>query len=468
MSIQERFAGRLRDLEITVPGKGRRALAAFSGGGDSTALLLLAAEAAAGGGRGSRGGLELHAARVNHGIRPDDIEAAETALAADLCASLNVPFCDLRTEPGQIDRLSRGRGVEQAARTERHRLLENHRRCIGADVILFGHTADDQFETLLMRILSGSGPEGLKGMPERRGPIRRPLLGESRESLRGLLRSRGIGWAEDAGNSEKRYRRSRIRNELLPLIEDIFPGRISALGMLARRSSEAAEALAVLRERELPLIFEPGGGESGKSAGSGERAGSAGSAEFERVQGDICSFERAHWERCPPYLRALGLLEAFNTLGGSDEPDRRIPWRLIDAARCAVDEHRSMQALGCMLISEGARITLCRPGPKAGEGRIVLEQAETEAGLQFSLGPLTVKAGRYTHAGGPDRQAPPRIFPINKNQWPVSLTFSDTPTDLTLRSNKGTRITEQLFDPLSHDDLGEMFYIQIHYAPETG
>lgn len=458
MSIQERFAGKLRDLEITVSGEGRCALAALSGGGDSTALLLLAAEAAAGGGRKDGAALELHAARVNHGIRPDDIEAAETALTADLCASLNVPFRDLRTEPGQIDRLSRGRGVEQAARTERHRLLENHRRCIGADVILFGHTADDQFETLLMRILSGSGPEGLKGIPERRGPIRRPLLGESRESLRGLLRSRDIRWAEDAGNSEKRYRRSRIRNELLPLIEDIFPGRISALRMLARRSSEAAEALAVLRERELPLKCEPG------SAGSGKSAGGDGS---ERAHRDICSFERAHWERCPPYLRALGLLEAFNILCGSDEPDRRIPWRLIDAARCAVDEHRSMQAPGCMLTSEGGRITLCRPGRKAGEGRIVLGQAETEAGLQFPLGPLTVRAGRFADAGGPDGQAPPRIFPINKNQWPVSITLSSPPADFTLHSNRGARITERLFESLSHDDPGEMFYIQIDYDPEA-
>lgn len=445
MTLPERFAGKLGDMGITAGG-GVSCLAALSGGGDSTALLVLAAEWAAGKVAGRPG---LYAARVNHGIREPEIEAAETEMARGLCGALKVPFADLRAERGRILRLSRGRGVEQAARTERHRLLEGHRRSLGADFILFGHTADDQLETVLMRIFSGAGPEGLKGIPESRGGIRRPLLGESRESLRRFLVSRGIQWAEDAGNTEKRFRRSRVRNELLPLIDDIFPGRISALALLARRSAEAAEAFAALGERELPLRREAPG----------------------------CGFSRADWDVAPAYLRCLALLKALNVLGaeagggevrGAEaEADRRIPWRRIDELRRAVDDHRSVRIFGWGVTSEGGRIILSPDEGREGEGRIILGRADVRAGADFSLGPLTVRAALHGDAGGSGGEAPPRVFPIHPGQWPVIIRVSNPPGDFTVHSQGGLEITERLSESVFHDDIGEMLYIQINYAPET-
>lgn len=450
MTLPERFAGKLGDMGITAGG-GVSCLAALSGGGDSTALLVLAAEWAAGKVAGRPG---LYAARVNHGIRSPEIEAAETEMARGLCEALKVPFAELRAERGRILRLSRGRGVEQAARTERHRLLEGHRRSLGADFILFGHTADDQLETVLMRIFSGAGPEGLKGIPESRGGIRRPLLGESRESLRRFLVSRGIQWAEDAGNTEKRFRRSRVRNELLPLIDDIFPGRISALALLARRSAEAAEAFAALGERELPLRREaPGWG-----------------------------FSRADWEAAPAYLRCLALLKALNfvaaeaeggevrgaeTEGAGAEADRRIPWRRIDELRRAVDDHRSVRIFGWGVTSEGGRIILSPDEGREGEGRIILGRADVRSGADFSLGPLTVRAALHGDAGGSGGEAPPRVFPIHPGQWPVIIRVSNPPGDFTVHSEGGFEITERLSESVFHDDIGEMLYIQISYAPET-
>lgn len=445
MTLAERFAGKLGDMGITAGG-GVSCLAALSGGGDSTALLVLAAEWAAGKVGGRPG---LYAARVNHGIRSPEIEAAETEMARGLCGALKVPFAELRAERGRILRLSRGRGVEQAARTERHRLLEGHRRSLGADFILFGHTADDQLETVLMRIFSGAGPEGLKGIPESRGSIRRPLLGESRESLRRFLVSRGIQWAEDAGNTEKRFRRSRVRNELLPLIDDIFPGRISALALLARRSAEAAEAFAALGERELPLRREaPGWG-----------------------------FSRADWEVAPAYLRCLALLKALNVLGAEAEggetrgaeaeADRRIPWRRIDELRRAVDDHRSVRIFGWGVTSEGGRIILSPDEGREGEGRIILGRADVRAGADFSLGPLTVRAALHGDAGGSGGEAPPRVFPIHPDQWPVIIRVSNPPGDFTVHSEGGLEITEGLSESGFHDDIGEMLYIHISYAPET-
>ena len=440
MTLAERFAGKLGDMGITAGG-GVSCLAALSGGGDSMALLVLAAEWAAG---KVAGRLGLYAARVNHGIRSPEIEAAETEMVRRLCGALKVPFAELRAERGRILRLSRGRGVEQAARTERHRLLEGHRRSLGADFILFGHTADDQLETVLMRIFSGAGPEGLKGIPESRGGIRRPLLGESRESLRRFLVSRGIQWAEDAGNTEKRFRRSRVRNELIPLIDDIFPGRISALALLARRSAEAAEAFAALGERELPLRREaPGWG-----------------------------FSRADWEAAPAYLRCLALLRALNFVaaearGAEAEADRRIPWRRIDELRRAVDDHRSVRIFGWGVTSEGGRIILSPDEGREGEGRIILGRADVRSGADFSLGPLTVRAALHWDAGGSGGEAPPRVFPIHPGQWPVIIRVSNPPGDFTVHSEGGFEITERLSESGFHDDIGEMLYIQVSYAPET-
>ena len=445
MTLPERFAGKLGVRGLPAGG-GVSCLAALSGGGDSTALLVLAAEWAAGKVAGRPG---LYAARVNHGIRSPEIEAAETEMVRRLCGALKVPFAELRAERGRILRLSRGRGVEQAARTERHRLLEGHRRSLGADFILFGHTADDQLETVLMRIFSGAGSEGLKGIPESRGGIRRPLLGESRESLRRFLVSRGIQWAEDAGNTEKRFRRSRVRNELLPLIDDIFPGRISALALLARRSAEAAEAFAALGERELPLRREaPGWG-----------------------------FSRADWEAAPAYLRCLALLKALNFVaaeagggevrGAEAEADRRIPWRRIDELRRAVDEHRSVRIFGWGVNSEGGRIILSPDEGREGEGRIILGRADVRSGADFSLGPLTVRAALHGDAGGSSGEASPRVFPIHPGQWPVIIRVSNPPGDFTVHSEGGLEITERLSESVFHDDIGEMLYIQISYAPET-
>ena len=451
MTLPERFAGKLGDMGITAGG-GVSCLVALSGGGDSTALLGLAAEWAAGKVGGRPG---LYAARVNHGIRSPEIEAAETAMVRGLCGVLKVPFADLRVERGRILRLSRGRGVEQAARTERHGLLEGHRRSLGADFILFGHSADDQLETVLMRIFSGAGPEGLKGIPESRGFIRRPLLGESRESLRRFLVSRGIQWAEDAGNTEKHFRRSRVRNELLPLIDDIFPGRISALGLLARRSAEAAEAFAALGERELPLRREARG----------------------------WGFSRGDWEAAPAYLRCLALLKGLNVIGSEDrggeaegaeakgeawaEADRRIPWRRIDELRRAVDAYRSVRIFGWGVTSEGGRIILFPDGGREGEGRIILGRADVRSGADFSLGPLTVRAAVHGDAGGSGGEAPPRVFPIHSGQWPLSIRVSNPPGDFRVYSEGGLEITERLFEREFDDDAGEMVYIQVDYAPET-
>jgi tRNA(Ile)-lysidine synthase len=177
---------------------------AVSGGGDSTALLHLARDWAV------RHGVTLAAATVDHGLRLEAKAEAEAVAAA--CAGLGVPHSVL-TWTGWD-----GQGnLQAAARAARRALLTGWAEVQGLAAVLLGHTADDQAETVLMRLARGSGVDGLSGMAEASGPFLRPLLSVPRETLRDWLRQRGIGWAEDPSNDDPRFDRVRARRALAVL-----------------------------------------------------------------------------------------------------------------------------------------------------------------------------------------------------------------------------------------------------------
>lgn len=171
---------------------------AVSGGGDSLALLHAAALAAPG---------RVMAATVDHGLRA--ASAAEAADVARVCAALGVPHEVLRWEGGGAGNL------QERAREARRRLLGAWARERGAATVLLGHTADDQAETVLLRLARGSGVDGLAGMPARFAAEgmawERPFLGLPREALRRWLRERGLAWAEDPSNEDPRFDRARAR-----------------------------------------------------------------------------------------------------------------------------------------------------------------------------------------------------------------------------------------------------------------
>lgn len=183
---------------------------AVSGGGDSLALLLLLADWAAQGGPG------LLAVTVDHGLRPE--AAAEAEAVGRRCAALGVGHAILRWRGWD------GRGnLPAAARAARYGLIARwgHERGIG-DVAL-GHTADDQAETVLMRLARGSGVDGLSGMAARRDSRgilwHRPLLGHGRAALRDWLAARGEGWIDDPTNDDPAYDRVRARRTLAALAD---------------------------------------------------------------------------------------------------------------------------------------------------------------------------------------------------------------------------------------------------------
>src|SRR5882672_2256786 len=190
-------------------GLGRsRAVVAVSGGVDSLALLDLLVR-----GRSSHG-LELIVAHADHGIHPDSALVAGRVAAA--AASMDVPAETGRLELGAA-------ATETMAREARYTWLESVRRQSGAQWVVTAHHSDDQAETVLMRLLRGSGPAGLAAMADREGTIVRPLLPYTRAQLAEYAAVRGLeGWCDPA-NHDSRFLRSWLRHEVLPTLRARLP-----------------------------------------------------------------------------------------------------------------------------------------------------------------------------------------------------------------------------------------------------
>ena len=222
----ERFRA---DLETLAGGPGRAGLA-VSGGPDSLALLLLGQAACPD---------AVEAATVDHGLRPES--AGEAEFVADLCRRLAVPHAILRpAEPI-------GGNLQSAARRARYALLEQWRVERGLDWLLTAHHADDQAETLLMRLNRGSGIAGLSGVRAVNGRVLRPLLAWRRAELAGIAAAAGIAAVADPSNVDDRFDRARLRAHLA-VADWIDP---PALARSARALAEADEALEWTVERLL-------------------------------------------------------------------------------------------------------------------------------------------------------------------------------------------------------------------------
>ncbi len=231
-----------------------RLLVAVSGGVDSVVLAHVLAELAA-----SRG-LELSLGHVHHGLRGAEADA-DAAFVEALAARLGARAATRRVDPGALreGRASRDRPtLQEAARRVRYDALRAMAEAADADWIATAHTADDQAETVLLRLLRGSGPDGLGGIPERSedGRILRPLLGVSREDVEAFARERRIPWREDASNASDGYARNRLRRRWLPgLAEDFNPRLLRALAELAEGHRRDAEWIRTLVEPEAERIF---------------------------------------------------------------------------------------------------------------------------------------------------------------------------------------------------------------------
>jgi tRNA(Ile)-lysidine synthase len=199
---------------------GESVVVSCSGGPDSTALLDALARLA------PPRRLRLHVAHVDHALRPgSDAEAAVVAAAA---AQRSVPFTAL-----SVTVASRGSSLQARARDARHAALEGLADHVGASAIALAHTADDQAETVLMRALAGATPRALAAMSERAGRLARPMLRVWREDVVAYCTALGLVTLEDPSNVDPRFLRSRVRHELLPTLEQVFPAARRRLCVLA-------------------------------------------------------------------------------------------------------------------------------------------------------------------------------------------------------------------------------------------
>ncbi len=225
--VLERFFGR-------IAGSGDLVLVAFSGGPDSSALLSGLTRVAGG------LGLRLHAGHLDHGLDADSPRRA--AAAADLAARMEVASTVERLRaPGPG-----GESPEAFARRHRYAFLERLAGRLGARWIATAHHAGDQAETVLLRLLFGSGLDGLGAMARVRGRVVRPLLGCHRADLRRHLEGTGLEPVADPTNLDLAAPRNAVRARLLPHLEAREPGiaqRLCRLAAAARRANRRIESL---------------------------------------------------------------------------------------------------------------------------------------------------------------------------------------------------------------------------------
>src|SRR3954470_4637270 len=218
---------------------GSTVLAAVSGGADSLALAAALAHAA------KKLPLTAGAVIVDHGLQSASAEQA--ARAADQCRSMGL-------DPVTVCPVAVGRagGPEAAARAARYAALD----ATAADVVLLGHTLDDQAETVLLGLARGAGARSLSGMAGVSGRYRRPFLGVRRTETRAACRALDLEAWHDPHNADPAYARVRVRREVLPALEQALgPAIVESLARSAGLLRDDADALDEWADKALPDAY---------------------------------------------------------------------------------------------------------------------------------------------------------------------------------------------------------------------
>jgi len=293
---------------------GEALLLAVSGGADSVTLLAAMDSLARQADRGYR----LHVAHLDHGLRSGS--AADAAFVAELAERTGWPLIAERRDVA-ARAAADGVSIELAARRVRYEFFESAATGAGCEVVATAHHSDDNVETVLHRILRGTGLEGLRGIrPKRRlwgGAVWliRPLLELRREEIEAYLTAAGMTWRTDPSNASGAHARNRIRHELLPLLREQYNPRVDrAITKLAATAEWAGEWLDDLGARTLePLLIDQSDRQLTIST-----AGMARKGPLARSQAIRLAFTRLG---AP--LRAIGMDHVRRVLGLLDGPTGR-------------------------------------------------------------------------------------------------------------------------------------------------
>nr|MBX2821492.1 tRNA lysidine(34) synthetase TilS [Rhodothermaceae bacterium] len=198
-------------------------LVGVSGGLDSMVLLNLLRDLAC----------EVHIAHVNYQLRGEESDGDE-AFVASYAAEKHIPYYVRQADP-ELKESERGRSFQEVARKLRYVFFKDVAEKQGIEHIAVAHHQDDQAETVLLKLVQGSGMEGVAGMkpkrrlaPESGIQLIRPLLNQPREAILAYAKEKGIPWREDASNRSDAYKRNVMRNRVLPLLKEHFGQSVTA------------------------------------------------------------------------------------------------------------------------------------------------------------------------------------------------------------------------------------------------
>ena len=234
-------------------GPSDRIAVAVSGGADSVALLCLLHDLA-----GSAPWTLAGVIHVHHGLRAADADA-DAAFCQELAVQHALPI-DVVTVDVTAERTRTRRSLEAAARALRYEAFTAAAERLGATVVVTGHTLDDQAETVLLRLFRGATSRGVSAIRPRRGLYARPLLDCRREELRRYLVARGQRWREDLSNADDRVPRNRLRRDVMPQVEQAWPGAVKALARFAATTSADEQLLSRLAADVAPDVIRIGSG----------------------------------------------------------------------------------------------------------------------------------------------------------------------------------------------------------------
>ncbi|MDD5594263.1 MAG: tRNA lysidine(34) synthetase TilS [Candidatus Margulisbacteria bacterium] len=288
--IEKKFLETIKEYGLFEPGD--IVLVAVSGGVDSTALLHLL--------EANREALKvsLHIAHLNHLLRKGDAEL-DVRFVEGLAQKLNLPVTVEAVDVAALAKQEK-MGIEEAARLARYDFFERTAGKIGANKIAVAHTADDNIETFLMRLLRGAGLKGLCGIPPKRGPIIRPMIKTWRREIEDYVGALKLVPRRDHTNYESKYMRNSVRLKLVPQLKiynlNIKEIILQTILLLTEDSlyleKKAAEALAEIRKTSGTgeVKLDPGRLKKVESAIQGHLLRLA----VERVKGDLNQLSFRH------------------------------------------------------------------------------------------------------------------------------------------------------------------------------
>ncbi|MFM7329663.1 MAG: tRNA lysidine(34) synthetase TilS [Bacteroidota bacterium] len=227
----ERFQQFLSSKLLLLPGQ--RVLAAVSGGVDSMVMLDLF----------QRSGIDTTVAHVNFGLRGDESDGDE-AFIRSYCQSAGIIAHTIRFDTEAIA-TARGLSIQMAARELRYDWFRQLAEREGLHRIATAHHLNDQAETMVMRLVHGSGLSGLAGIPVSNGAVIRPMLFASRKEIQEYALAHGIQWREDASNAGTDYERNFIRHRVMPALGELNPSLEQTTDRMATKLAGSLEVMAI-------------------------------------------------------------------------------------------------------------------------------------------------------------------------------------------------------------------------------